>query len=73
MLFGDDKTVSQYASDPRVEVHGSGRSKVLIGEDKIDQWRSLTSRAGRVGVGEQRPIVHQRERHRGAPVRRRNR
>jgi acyl-CoA reductase-like NAD-dependent aldehyde dehydrogenase len=39
MLFGDDKTVSQYANDPRVEVHGSGRSKVLIGEDKIDQWQ----------------------------------
>ncbi len=39
MLFGDDKTVSQYASDPRVEVHGSGRSKVLFGEDSIDSWR----------------------------------
>jgi hypothetical protein len=41
MMFGDDATVSQYAHDPRVEVHGSGRSKVLIGEDKIDQWRDF--------------------------------
>jgi hypothetical protein len=41
MMFGDDATVSQYAHDPRVEVHGSGRSKILIGEDKIDQWRDF--------------------------------
>ncbi|MGI8604632.1 MAG: aldehyde dehydrogenase family protein [Verrucomicrobiales bacterium] len=41
MLFGDDKTVGQYSNDPRVEVHGSGRSKVLIGEDKIEQWRDF--------------------------------
>ncbi|HWB01474.1 MAG TPA: aldehyde dehydrogenase family protein [Verrucomicrobiales bacterium] len=39
MMFGDDATVAQYAADPRVEVHGSGRSKILIGEDKIEQWR----------------------------------
>ena len=39
MMFGDDNTVAQYAADPRVEVHGSGRSKILIGEDKIEQWR----------------------------------
>jgi hypothetical protein len=41
MMFGDDATVSQYAHDPRVEVHGSGRSKILIGEDKIEQWRDF--------------------------------
>jgi acyl-CoA reductase-like NAD-dependent aldehyde dehydrogenase len=40
-LFGDDKTVAQYAADPRVEIHGSGRSKILIGEDKINQWREF--------------------------------
>ncbi|MEZ5302441.1 MAG: aldehyde dehydrogenase family protein [Verrucomicrobiales bacterium] len=39
MLFGDDSTVAQYANDPRIEVHGSGRSKILIGEDKIENWR----------------------------------
>ncbi len=39
MMFGDDATVAQYAADPRVEVHGSGRSKILIGEDRIEQWR----------------------------------
>lgn len=41
MMFGDDATVSQYANDPRISCHGSGRSKVLIGEDKIDQWRDF--------------------------------
>ena len=39
MMFGDDNTVAQYATDPRVEVHGSGRSKILIGADKIENWR----------------------------------
>ncbi len=39
MMFGDDATVAQYANDPRVEVHGSGRSKILIGADKIEHWR----------------------------------
>ena len=38
MMFGDDSTVSQHANDPRVEVHGSGKSKILIGEDCIDDW-----------------------------------
>jgi hypothetical protein len=41
MMFGDDATVAQYKDDPRVEVHGSGRSKILIGEDKIEQWREF--------------------------------
>ena len=41
MMFGDDATVAQYATDPRVEVHGSGRSKILIGEDQIENWRDF--------------------------------
>src|SRR5690606_38588287 len=39
MLFGDDNTVAQWANDPRVEVHGSGKSKILFGEDMIDHWQ----------------------------------
>ena len=35
MLFGGDDTVKQYENDPRVEVHGAGRSKILIGDDEI--------------------------------------
>jgi acyl-CoA reductase-like NAD-dependent aldehyde dehydrogenase len=33
--------VARYAADPRVEVHGSGRSKILIGEDRIAHWREF--------------------------------
>ncbi|MCB1077710.1 MAG: aldehyde dehydrogenase family protein [Verrucomicrobiae bacterium] len=39
MLFGDDSTVKQYEHDPRIEVHGTGYSKFLIGEDEIENWR----------------------------------
>ncbi len=39
MLFGGDDTVSQYENDPSVEVHGAGRSKILLGEDEIENWR----------------------------------
>jgi uncharacterized protein YjiS (DUF1127 family) len=39
MLFGGDDTVSQYEHDPSVEVHGAGRSKILLGEDEIENWR----------------------------------
>lgn len=38
MLFGDDSTVKQYENDERIEVHGTGYSKFLIGEDEIDHW-----------------------------------
>ncbi len=41
MMFGDDATVAQYTHDHRVECHGSGRSKILIGEDMIDRWREF--------------------------------
>ncbi len=39
MLFGSQATVEQHAGNPRVQVHGPGYSKILIGEDKADQWR----------------------------------
>lgn len=39
ILFGDQGTVSKYSSNPNIEVHGPGWSKVLIGEDKIENWR----------------------------------
>ena len=39
MLFGGDDTVRQYENDPSVEVHGAGRSKILIGDDEIENWR----------------------------------
>lgn len=41
IIFGDDKTLSRYAGEPSVQTHGTGRSKVLIGEDLIDRWEDL--------------------------------
>ncbi len=36
--FGNDTTVKKYAAFPSIQVHGAGRSKILIGEDMIDRW-----------------------------------
>ena len=38
LLFGGDDTVGPWRGDPRVEIHGAGRSKILIGPDVTD-WR----------------------------------
>ena len=38
MIFGSEKTVAQYAGNPNVQVHGPGFSKILIGDDCVDQW-----------------------------------
>ena len=38
LLFGDSSTTSVWQNDPRVEIHGPGYSKVIIGEDCIDDW-----------------------------------
>ena len=39
LLFGDEGTTARYAGDPRIEVHGPGRSKVLLGPDVAGRWR----------------------------------
>jgi len=38
MLFGDASTTRPWAADPRVEIHGPGYSKVLLGEDAAEEW-----------------------------------
>src|SRR5215218_3204718 len=38
LLFGDSSTTGMWANDPRVEIHGSGYSKVIIGEDCVNDW-----------------------------------
>lgn len=40
MLFGDKNTVAPWKKDPRVQIHGPGWSKVVIAEDKVDDWES---------------------------------
>jgi acyl-CoA reductase-like NAD-dependent aldehyde dehydrogenase len=38
LIFGSTQTVEQYKGNPRVQVHGPGFSKILLGDDKVDQW-----------------------------------
>ena len=38
LLFGGGATVAPWRGDPRIQLHGPGRSKIIIGADKIDQW-----------------------------------
>ncbi len=38
MAFGDVASVSQWQEEGRVEVHGPGYSKVVIGDDLVDEW-----------------------------------
>jgi len=55
MIFGDASSTSLWSNDPRIEIHGPGFSKVVIGEDCIDDWekyldvmaRSIADNGGR--------------------------
>ncbi|MBX7168492.1 MAG: aldehyde dehydrogenase family protein [Pirellulales bacterium] len=38
MIFGGEATVERYKGNPRVQVHGPGFSKILLGDDVVDQW-----------------------------------
>jgi acyl-CoA reductase-like NAD-dependent aldehyde dehydrogenase len=38
MIFGSAKTVEQYRSNPGVQVHGPGFSKIIFGDDCVDDW-----------------------------------
>jgi acyl-CoA reductase-like NAD-dependent aldehyde dehydrogenase len=38
MIFGGSATVERYRGDARVQVHGPGFSKILLGDDVVDQW-----------------------------------
>jgi hypothetical protein len=41
MVFGDVGSTKRWKSDERVEVHGPGYSKVVIGPDVADQWEQF--------------------------------
>jgi hypothetical protein len=55
MVFGDVGSTKHWKSDPRVEVHGPGYSKIVIGPDLADDWEqfldviveSITNNGGR--------------------------
>jgi acyl-CoA reductase-like NAD-dependent aldehyde dehydrogenase len=55
MIFGDASSTALWSNDPRIEIHGPGFSKIVIGDDCIDDWekyldlmvRSITDNGGR--------------------------
>lgn len=38
MIFGSAQTVAQHEGNPRVQAHGPGFSKILLGDDVVDDW-----------------------------------
>ena len=55
LIFGGTPTVDRYRGNPRVRAHGPGFSKILFGDDQVDQWErhldvlveSVASNSGR--------------------------
>jgi acyl-CoA reductase-like NAD-dependent aldehyde dehydrogenase len=39
LIFGGTATVERYRGNPRVQAHGPGFSKILIGDDQVDGWQ----------------------------------
>ena len=39
LIFGGTATVEQYKGNPRVQVHGPGFSKIMLGDDEVDNWK----------------------------------
>jgi acyl-CoA reductase-like NAD-dependent aldehyde dehydrogenase len=38
LIFGGTATVDRYRGNPRVQAHGPGFSKILLGDDVVDNW-----------------------------------
>ena len=38
LIFGGQATVDNYKGNPRVQAHGPGFSKIILGDDMVDQW-----------------------------------
>jgi hypothetical protein len=65
LLFGDKNTTAPYANNPAIQIHGPGWSKILIGEDCIENWRdyvdvmvsSISDNGGRSCVNASAVIV----------------
>ena len=41
LIFGGTPTVERYKTNPAVQVHGPGFSKILIGDDQVDHWEDV--------------------------------
>jgi len=38
LIFGGTATVDRYRGNPKVQAHGPGFSKILLGDDAVDDW-----------------------------------
>jgi acyl-CoA reductase-like NAD-dependent aldehyde dehydrogenase len=65
LVFGDSSTTAPYASNPAIQVHGPGLSKILICEDQIERWpefidlmvSSITDNGGRSCINASAVVV----------------
>jgi len=65
IIFGGEATMKRYSGDPRVEVHGPGWSKIIIGEDCVDDWekyvdvivQSIAANSGRSCINASTVVV----------------
>jgi acyl-CoA reductase-like NAD-dependent aldehyde dehydrogenase len=71
IAFGNDATLKKYAPHRHIQVHGSGRSKVLVGDDHADEWekhldvivQSIAANGGRSCINASSVLI---SRHRDA-------
>jgi acyl-CoA reductase-like NAD-dependent aldehyde dehydrogenase len=71
MIFGSGATVRPWLGDPRIEIHGPGYSKIVLGADKAGEWpefldlieTSVAGNGGRscVNASSVRTVAHGRE------------
>jgi len=40
LIFGGSATVDRYRGNPRVQAHGPGFSKIVLGDDQVDRWEA---------------------------------
>ena len=40
LIFGGAATVERYRGNPKVQAHGPGFSKILLGDDQVDNWEN---------------------------------
>jgi acyl-CoA reductase-like NAD-dependent aldehyde dehydrogenase len=59
MIFGSARTVEQYRGNPGVQVHGPGFSKLILGDDAVDDWeRYLDVMAESVAINSGRGCIN---------------
>jgi acyl-CoA reductase-like NAD-dependent aldehyde dehydrogenase len=59
LVFGGQPTVDLYRGNPRVQAHGPGFSKILIGDDVVDDWeRYLDVMAESVAINSGRGCIN---------------